>query len=187
MERPAHSFGILSSQFIQVNPLYLSQEAARLPFRRIFRSYFMRDDGINGAAAVKLSGNYRVILCPVVDGYYPGHYSLGYIGAAEDTTPLVVYFYHVPVFYASPSRIRRIYPDGVVQVSIRAFDLTGLDFPEPRYIIMVGMYSPPGVIGNDEQGIFLGSWQQQAFLVGLTIGYPLGIRRSLLVIGEVLG
>ena len=133
-------FGVLLSQFVQVDPLHLNQKSTDGHPGGIFRGCIMWRNGINGTASVKLSEHYRVIPGAVVYIDHAGHDSLRYVGANEDTTPLVEYIDHISVLNASPLGFRRVNPDGLVEVSVRTPDFTSGDFMEPINVIEVGMY-----------------------------------------------
>jgi hypothetical protein len=51
---------------------------------------------------------------------------------------------------------------------------------------MIGMNSPAGMVGDDQEGILPGAGAFQTFLVRPAVRYPVRHGRSLLIVREVL-
>ena len=85
-------------------------------------------NGINGTTSIKLTKDNWVIPGAVVDIDYAGHYSLGYVGATEDLTPLVEYVDHIPVPDTPLFSSRGVNPRWFVEVSIRTPNLARFNF-----------------------------------------------------------
>ena len=180
--------GVLLSQLVHIGEGHFDEEAADdHATAAVARGTFMRGDGIDGAATVDFTGDDGIIPSAVVDIDSTGHDSLGDVGTTEDDAPLIVYLNDIAVLDASFFSSRRVQPDGFVEVAVRSPDLAGYYFVEPVNIIELGVDAPPGVVGYNQQRVFLSPVEQQAFLVGLAVGYLVGYRRPLFVIGEVLG
>ena len=61
----------------------------------------MRADGIDSAASIELSRDYRIIPGAMVDIDYAGHDSLGDIGPAEDLASFIEDLDHISVLDTS--------------------------------------------------------------------------------------
>jgi hypothetical protein len=88
-------------------------------------------DRVNRPTPVYLTRNYRVVSCPMVHVDDARLHPLGHVSATQYYPPLVVHFHNVALFDAPRRRIRRIYPQRLILVSVRPCDLTRLDFSRP--------------------------------------------------------
>jgi hypothetical protein len=78
-------------------------------------------------------------------------------------------------------------PHSLISIVIRTNYFTGLDFPQPLHIIMLGMDPPSGMIGDAEERILLSPVSGQPLIVGLSPLNPMGNRLPVFVIREVFG
>ena len=89
---------------------------------------FARGDGVDCAAPVQFTGNNRIIPGAVINIDYAGHNSFSHIRAQEDAASLVKDFNDIAGLDAFFSGICGIDPHGLIGVSVRPDDFTGLDF-----------------------------------------------------------
>ena len=143
-------------------------------------------DGVDGAAAVDDARIDGVPLGAVIHVDDVGHDALGHVRAAEHRAALVEDGDDVAVLDAARLSRRRVQPDRMVLVAVGTGDLAGLDLAEPGDVLVLRVDAPPRVVGAHQQRILLGALGAQGLLVADALGDPLGYRRPLEVVGEVL-
>jgi len=77
-------------------------------------------------------------------------------------------------------------PQRLVLVSVRSFDLAGIDLSKPGDVVMLGMHAPARMIADHQQRVLLSPLRVKRLLMALPLRDPVGHRRPLLVSGEML-
>ena len=80
----------------------------------------------------------------------PRYDSLCDPGACQHDAPFVQDLHNVTIGDAPRLCIEWVHPEGLIVVAVRAFDLAGVDLPQPLHVVMLGMDAPARVVGDDE-------------------------------------
>ena len=96
---------------------------------------------------------------------YARHNAFPNQGAAEDHASFVEDLDNITEFNASLGSFGRMNPDRLVHVAVPTLDFAGEGFTSPGDIIGLGMSSPSGMVGNDQQGEDLGAAAATSFIM----------------------